>query len=81
MNRVQLVKTENCSHCGQVKQVLEKLAPEFPEMKVREIPMATEEGMKLVQKHGIMASPGIIINGELAFQGGATEEQLRKALK
>lgn len=80
MTSVQLVKTENCSHCAQVKEILEKLAPEFPEMKIKEIPMITEEGMKLVQEHGIMASPGVIINGTLAFTGGVSEGQLRKKI-
>ncbi|MCH7730243.1 thioredoxin family protein [Patescibacteria group bacterium] len=77
---VQLVKTEHCSHCGQVKDLLEKLAPEFPDMKVQEISMIEEEGMKLVQKYGIMSSPGVIINGKLAFVGGASESQLRNKL-
>lgn len=80
MINVQLVKTQDCSHCGQVKDLLKKLAPEFPEMKVKEILMTTDKGMELVQKHGIMSSPGVIINGKLAFTGGASEEQLRKKL-
>lgn len=80
MINVQLVKTPNCSHCAQVNEVLKKLAPDFPEMKVTEIPMTTEKGMEMVQKYGIMASPGVVINGKLAFTGGASEDQLRKKL-
>lgn len=36
--------------------------------------MTTDMGMELVQKHGIMSSSGVIINGKLAFMGGATED-------
>ncbi len=77
---IQLVKTKNCSNCAQVNDLLKKLAPEFPDMKVEEIPMTTEKGIELVQKHSIMASPGVIINGKLAFNGGVSENQLRKKL-
>ena len=77
---VQLVKTQNCSNCAQVYDLLKKLAPEFPDIKVEEILMTTKKGMELVQKHSIMASPGVIINGKLAFNGGVSEGQLRKKL-
>lgn len=80
MIEIELVKTQNCSHCARVKEVLKKLAPEFPDMKVKEILMTTDKGMELVQKYGIMASPGVIINGKLAFTGGASESQLRNKL-
>jgi len=77
---VQLVKTEHCSHCGQVTELLEKLSPDYPDMKVSIIPMTDKAGLELVQKHGIMASPGVIINDKLAFVGGASESQMRKKL-
>lgn len=81
MINVQLVKTQGCAHCAQTLEVLEKIKPDYPNLKVEEILMTTKQGMELVQKHAIMASPGVIINGKLAFQGGATEKQLRKALE
>jgi glutaredoxin len=77
---VELIKTEGCSHCAQVKEILERLKPEYPGLKVEEILMTTDKGMELVGKYGIMASPGVIINGKLAFTGGATEAQIRDAL-
>lgn len=81
MIRVQLVANEGCNHCVQVKNILEKLAPEFPEMTREEIPMTSPKGIETIQKYGIMASPGVIINDRLAFSGGGTEKQIRKALQ
>lgn len=80
MIKVELVKNKGCTHCAQVKSLLEKLQLDYPDMQIEEILMTTDKGMKLVQKHGIMASPGVIINGELAFIGGASESQLREKL-
>jgi glutaredoxin len=80
MINIQLVKTQGCSHCLQVKKLLEKLSLEFPKMKVEEIMMTTKKGMELVQKYGIMTSPGVIINDKLVFTGGASESGLREKL-
>lgn len=77
---VQLVKTHGCSHCAQTLEVLKKIKPDYPDLNIEEVLMTTDKGMELVQKHGIMASPGVIINGKLAFTGGASESQLRKKL-
>lgn len=78
---VVLVKTQNCMHCGQVKAILKKIQPDFPDLHVKEILMTTPEGQELIQKYSIMSSPGVIINGKLAFTGGGTEKQLREALQ
>lgn len=81
MVKVQLVTSESCVHCMRAKEVLEKIKKDMPDLRVEVVDLLKPEGMDLAQKHGIMVSPGIIINGKLAFQGGATEEQLRKALQ
>lgn len=79
--KVQLVTSQSCSHCMQAKDALDRIAKDMPNLQVEVVDLLKPEGMELAQKHGIMASPGIIINGKLAFQGGATEEQLREALR
>lgn len=80
MIKVELVKNHGCAHCTQTLETLNKIKPDYPDMKIEEILMTTEEGRKLVQKYMIMSSPGVIINDELAFTGGASESQLRKKL-
>ena len=81
MIKVQLVKTEHCKNCDAVRQNFENLKDDFPGMSVEEIMMTTPKGMELAQKYTILASPGVIINGKLAFAGGANEKRVRKALE
>ena len=75
-----MVKTHGCAHCSQTLDTLNRIKPDYPDLKVEEILMTTGRGIELVQKHGIMASPGVIISGKLSFVGGASESQLRKKL-
>jgi glutaredoxin len=75
---VTLIRPQGCMHCVAVKSVLEELKKDYPNLSVEDLDMETEEGMSLVQKHQILASPGILINGEYFASGGATKDQLRK---
>lgn len=81
MIKVRLVTSESCAHCMLAKQALDKIAKDMPGLKVEVVDLLKPKGQELAQKHGIMASPGVIINGRLAFQGGATEAQLRKKIE
>ena len=46
-----------------------------------EIDMTTEKGQEIIQKYAILASPGIIISGELFSSGGVKKEKLVEKLK
>lgn len=70
-----------CHSCELAKKVFDEIMPDFPNVEVEEIDMATEPGQELVQKYGIMASPGIVINGELFSTGGVKREKLVEKLK
>ncbi|MBI4992034.1 MAG: thioredoxin family protein [Candidatus Harrisonbacteria bacterium] len=78
MIKVTLIRPKGCTHCIAVKKVLEKLLKENSNLVVEEIDMVTPEGQALVQKHGILSSPGILVNDEFFMMGGATEDQFRK---
>lgn len=78
MIKVTLIRPSGCQHCVAVKATLEKMKSDYPELAIEEIDMTTPEGQALVQKHGILSSPGILINGELFAMGGTTEKQLRE---
>ncbi len=45
-----------------------------------EMSIMDPEGQELVQKHQIMASPGIILNGELFSTGGVNQDDFIKKL-
>ncbi len=80
MISIQLVSTPGCTHCEEVRKVLDELKPKYPSMQVEEIDATTEKGMELVVKYSIMASPGTIINGELFATGGINKGELIKKL-
>lgn len=82
MIKIQEVTAPGCSHCAEAKKILEgEIKPQFPEVEIEYIDMLSEEGQKMVQEHGIMASPGILINGELFSTGGLSKEKLIEKIK
>ena len=77
---VQLVISPGCTHCAEVRKVLEEIKPKYPQMQIEEVDATTDKGMELVVKHTIMASPGTIVNGELFATGGINKDSLVKKL-
>lgn len=80
MIKIQFVTVEGCVHCAAALKVFEELKPKYPQMEVREIDATTPEGMELVSKFGIFASPGIIINDELFSTGGLNKDKFIQEL-
>lgn len=82
MRKIELVKTPGCVECAKVKKMIDtEIKPQFPDLEVVEIDALTPEGQELVVKHSIMASPGVIVNGELFSVGGANKAKLIEKLK
>lgn len=69
-----------CHNCEAAKKIFDEILPDFPDIAVEEIDITTPQGQELVQKYGIMQSPGIIINGELFSTGGVNKEKLIEEL-
>jgi len=78
MIKITLIRPEGCSHCDMAKMTLSDLKKDYPEITIEEIDMNSPEGQALVQKYGILSSPGILVNDEFFAFGGATEAQFRK---
>ena len=78
MINVTLIRPSGCQHCVAVKGTLEKLKSDYPDLAIEEIEATTAEGQDLIRKHGILSSPGILINDEFFAMGGAGEAQLRE---
>lgn len=81
MNTIEFLTMPECHNCEKAKKIFDEVMPDFPEVEVKEIDMTTPEGQKLVQKYGIMASPGVVINGEVFLTGGVNKEKLTEKLK
>lgn len=78
MIKVTLIRPSGCQHCVAVKGTVERLKTAYPDVTVEEIEATTPEGQALIQKYGILSSPGVLINDEFFAMGGATEKQLRE---
>lgn len=68
-----------CDFCDHAKDVLDRLAREFP-FTLHEISFRSSEGQKLAIAHGAIFAPAILIDGELASYGRPSERRLRRLL-
>lgn len=82
MIKIQEVSTIGCAHCAEAKKILgEEIKSQFSNVEIEFIDMMSEQGQKMVQDYGIMASPGIIVNGELFSVGGLDKKKLVEKIK
>lgn len=82
MIKIQEVSAPGCSHCEDARRLLkEEIKSQFPNVEIEFIDMLSEKGQKVVQEYYIMASPGIIINGELFSVGGLNKNKLIEKIK
>lgn len=75
------VTVPGCVECARFKKFWESVKSEFPKVAMKEVDATTPEGMELVSKHTIFASPGILINGELFSTGGVNRDAFLKKLE
>ena len=74
------VTVPGCVECARFKKFWEGAKNDFPNVSMKEIDATTSEGMELVSKHTIFASPGVLINGELFCTGGVPRDAFLKKL-
>lgn len=80
--KLEEVVVPRCAECARFKELWEnKLSQEFPNVEFKEIDATAPGGQEILIKYGIMASPGIIVNGELFSVGRVNEEKLRSKLQ
>ena len=78
--RVTLLTQEDCHFCEQAKDVLRRLASEYP-ISVEELDLATPAGQRLAEQGGVLFAPGIVLDGEPFSYGRPSERKLRRELK
>ncbi len=79
MIEVLFITVPNCVQCAKAKKVIEKVQPDFPDMRVEYIDVT--EHPEILQKYPVMSSPGIVVNGKLEYTGGLDEAAFRDRLK
>jgi len=70
-----------CVHCAEFAEFWHSIEKDWPNVTFIEKSITTPEGQELAQKHMIMASPGIVLNGELFSTGGVNKEKFVEKLK
>jgi glutaredoxin len=78
---VAIVSKEGCLPCLRIKRIVGELKAELPEIEVREVDFASEEGMALSVKNSIVYPPAVFINGYLFAKGKIMEEPLKEAVR
>jgi glutaredoxin len=78
MIEVLFLTVPNCVQCAKAKTVIEKVQPDFPEMKVMYLDVTRQP--EILQTYPVMSSPGIVVNGKLEYTGGLDESAFRALL-
>lgn len=77
--QITLLTQGDCGFCDQAKQVLNRLAGEYP-LQVTEIDLASPEGHRLATHAGVLFAPGVLMDGEPFSFGRLSERKLRRRL-
>lgn len=77
---VVLLTQEDCALCQRGKDLLERLALEFP-LAVETRDLASEQGRALAERGGVMFPPGLFLDGQPFSYGRVSERKLRRELQ
>ena len=75
--QVTLLTQDNCSHCDQAKELLDRISREYG-LSVTEVALESPAGAELAVRLGVMFAPGIVIDGDLISYGRPSERRLRR---
>jgi len=77
---IQFLTMVGCHNCEAAKKIFNDVMPNYSDIEVAEIDITSAEGQELVAKYSVLASPGIIIDGELFSTGGVDRDKLVEKL-
>ena len=78
---VEELSSPGCHICKHFEEFWRSIEKDWPNVQYRNVNVITPEGQELASKHMIMASPGIILNGELWSTGGFHKEKFVQKLR
>lgn len=76
---ITLLTQEHCGYCEHAKEVLARLAAQYP-LTVTEIDLGTPEGTALAREHNVLFAPGLLLDGAMFGYGRLSERKLLRAL-
>jgi glutaredoxin len=75
-----LLTQEQCGFCTQAKEIINRLAVEYP-LAVTMLDLHSPEGQALALSGGILFPPGIFLDGSPFSYGRLSERKLRRAIE
>ena len=78
---LQELSSPGCHDCKVFEEFWHSVESQFPNVQYQNISVISPEGMEMVSKYMILASPGIVINGELFSTGGVNQKKLIDKIK
>ena len=69
----------DCAFCERAADVLARVSHDHP-LAVRHVPLDSDEGRALSQRHGVLFAPGVFLDGQLLSYGRLSERRLRRQL-
>ena len=75
-----ILSAPGCQICKVFEEYWHSIEKDWPNVTFRKVEITTEEGQNLAQKYMILASPGIILNGEVWASGGFDRDKFIKKL-
>lgn len=71
--KIEVLATPGCQNCAKAERMMDEM-----KVKYRVIDITKNPG--ILKKYPIMSTPGIVINGKLAFTGVPSKEKLKEKL-
>lgn len=74
---VKMLHTPGCKACEKSRKTIEAVQEDY-DFTFKDVDLT--DNPELAAEYQVMSAPGIVIDGELEFQGGVTEKKLRNKL-
>ena len=78
---LETLSSPGCHVCKLFEEFWHSIKHDWPNVAYRNVQIVTPEGQEIAGKYMILASPGIILNGDLWATGGFDREKFVAKLK
>ncbi len=78
---LEVLSSPGCHNCAAFEAWWQPESKNWPDVRHQALSILTPEGQALASKLLIMASPGIVLNGELFSTGGVDKDKFLAKLK
>ena len=81
MITLEVLASPGCHICRVFEEFWHSIEKDWPNVSFQKFDITEDKGQEMAQKYMILASPGIVINGELWASGGFDKEKFIAKLK